>query len=183
MNFRETILKGCFVIETNPSIDNRGFFERVFCKEEFSRLNFKPEIVQINHSYTKLKGSVRGLHFQNPPYIESKIIKCIKGSVYDIIVDIRKDSNTFLQWISLELSASNNKMIYIPDGFAHGFQTLMDNTELLYFHTNFYNKEAEGALNVLDEKLVIKLPLEISEISEKDRHHKFIDETFQGITL
>ena len=183
MNFLETKLKGSFIFETTPYIDERGFFERFFCKKEFKENNLLTNIVQVNHSFTSKKGAVRGLHYQNPPYTETKIIKCIKGSILDIIVDLRRGSETFLQYFTVELNNINNRMIYIPDGFAHGFQTLEENSELLYFHTQFYNKESEGALNILDKKLNIKLPLKITEMSERDNNHKFIDDNFKGIII
>lgn len=183
MNFIETKLKGSFVITTEPIGDNRGSFSRLFCEKEFEEIGLKKKIVQINNSFNKQKGAVRGLHYQKPPFSEIKIIKCIKGSVMDFIVDIRKNSNTLLQWTSVELSSNNNKMIYIPEGFAHGFQTLEDNTELLYFHTEFYNKESEGALNIFDNKIGINLPIEVSEISEKDKMHELISDKFKGIIV
>ena len=181
MNFTETKLKGSYIIETIPLKDSRGYFERMFCEEMFQKVGLKKRIVQINHSLTLKKGTVRGLHFQKPPYAEIKIIKCIKGSVFDIIVDIRKDSKTFLKWTSVELKPENNKMIFIPEGFAHGFQTLEENAELLYFHTEFYEKEAEGGLSILDKKIDIQLPLPISEQSQKDKSHKFIESNFKGL--
>ena len=183
MEFSETKLKGSFIIETNPLKDSRGFFDLLFCEDELKEVGFKKKIVQVNRSFTNGKGTVRGLHYQNVPYTETKIIRCVKGAVFDIIVDVRKKSKTFLQWFAVELNSENDKMIYIPDGFAHGFQTLEENTELLYFHTAFYNKEAEGALNILDKKLNIKLPLNISEISKRDKNHKFIDNNFEGIKI
>jgi len=183
MNFTETKLKGSFIIETNPIIDNRGFFERIFCEKEFEKIGLNKKIVQINRSFTVKKATVRGLHYQKSPYSEIKIIKCTKGAVLDIIVDIRKNSETFLQWTSVDLNPDNNKMIFIPKGFAHGFQTLEENTELIYFHTEFYNKEAEGALNIFDKKLNIKLPLNISEMSERDKTHDLINDNYKGITI
>lgn len=180
MNFTETKLKGSYIIETIPLKDSRGYFERIFCENIFEKVGLKKRIVQINHSSTIEKGVVRGMHFQKSPYAETKIIKCIKGSVFDIIVDIRKGSKTFLEWTCVELNPENNKMIFIPEGFAHGFQTLKENTELLYFHTEFYEKEAEAGLNILDKQINIQLPLTISGISKKDSNYKFINDNFKG---
>jgi dTDP-4-dehydrorhamnose 3,5-epimerase len=175
MKFTETSLVGAFVAFTDMKFDNRGSFERFFCKNEMSAIGFTKEIVQINHSINSLKGTVRGLHFQKEPFAETKIIKCIKGGIFDVIVDLRENSSTFLNWYGVELTDKNSKMLIIPEGFAHGFQTLEDNSELIYFHTNYYNKNSECALNILDPFLEIKLPIEISEISDKDKNHKFIE--------
>jgi dTDP-4-dehydrorhamnose 3,5-epimerase len=174
MNFIETPLKGAFIIEISPLKDHRGFFERMFCKKELSAIGFTKEIVQVNHSYTLKKGTVRGLHFQRPPFAETKIIRCIKGSVFDIAVDIRKESPTFLHWYGVELTEDNNKLYYLPEGFAHGFQTLQANTELLYFHSEYFNHQSEGALNFNDPILKLVLPLQITDMSERDRMHPFI---------
>lgn len=183
MKFTKLALNDAYIIEINQLTDERGFFERIFCEEEFHQIRFSKKIVQINHSFTKQKGAVRGLHFQFPPYTETKIVKCLKGKVIDIIVDLRKNSTTFLKWTSVELSEQNNKMIFIPDGFAHGFQTLEKNTEMLYFHTEFYSKENESGINIFDPKLNIKLPLKVTEISSRDEKHAFLDTNFKGISL
>lgn len=182
MKFNELYLKDSYVIEPEPFEDNRGKFSRVFCKDEFQPF-FSKEFVQINHSITYKKGSVRGFHFQYPPYTEVKMVKCIKGAILDIIIDIREGSETFLQHHSEVLSADNMKMLYIPEGFAHGFQTLENNSELLYFHSEFYTPNYEGALNIKDEKLNIEFPLDIVEISEKDQNHPFIDDNFKGVKI
>lgn len=181
MKFSPTKLEGAFVIELNPYMDSRGLFVRNFCKDELHEIGFQSNIVQINHSITKKEGSFRGFHSQKKPFSEIKIIRCLKGSVHDIIIDLRKDSSTFLQSFSLNLTADNYKMIYIPEGFAHGFQTLRDNCELLYMHSEFYNPESESGLNIHDPKLEIKLPLTISEISDRDTNHPFITNDFKGI--
>ena len=131
MNFTETPLKGSYIITINPIGDSRGWFARTYCKNEFLNIGHNKEWVQINHSFTSLKGTIRGLHFQQKPFTEIKLLRCIPGSVFDVIVDLRKDSPTFLKWFGIELSAENKKMLYIPEGFAHGFQTLENNTELI----------------------------------------------------
>lgn len=137
----------------------------------------------MNHSFTRAAGSIRGMHFQYPPHTEVKLVRCIAGAVLDVIVDLRKDSPTFLQWFGCELSAENKKLIYIPDGFAHGFQTLTDNAELLYQHSTIYQPGAEGGLRYNDERLKIDWPLESTVISERDKNHPLIDGGFAGIAL
>jgi dTDP-4-dehydrorhamnose 3,5-epimerase len=183
MQFEETPLKGCYVIRTTPFIDHRGAFARFFCSNELKELIGNRHIVNINFSHTVKKGSIRGMHFQYPPMAEMKFIRCINGSVYDIVVDIRKNSPSFLKWYGLELTADNMNMLCVPEGFAHGFQVLEDSSELLYLHTEFYSKEHEGALNYADPALSINWPLEHRIISERDINHKFIDEMFDGVVL
>jgi dTDP-4-dehydrorhamnose 3,5-epimerase len=182
-NFIESSLKGLYKIVKKPIEDERGFFSRFFCAEEFKKLGFRKPIAQMNHSFTKQKGAVRGMHFQYSPYTEAKIITCIRGEIFDVAVDIRKDSPTFLQWHAEVLNENNQSSLYIPDGFAHGFQTLTENCELLYIHSSFYQHDAEGGLNVLDRELSIDWPLEISEISERDQNHPMINKSFKGIDI
>jgi dTDP-4-dehydrorhamnose 3,5-epimerase len=174
MNFEETPLKDCYIIEIEPYSDDRGFFERLFCKKEMLAIGFSKEIVQINHSLNKIKGTLRGMHYQLPPYTEARIIKCIRGSIFDVAVDIRKNSPTFLQCFGLELTEENNRMVFIPEGFAHGFQTLKNNTELFYLHTGYYNPGSEAAINYADPLISLKLPLVVTEISVRDRNHPFL---------
>jgi dTDP-4-dehydrorhamnose 3,5-epimerase len=182
MRFAETFLKGAYIIESESSKDNRGIFSRLFCKTEFKKIGFNKEIVQINHSLTNKKGSIRGMHYQIQPYSEIKMIKCIKGKVFDVIVDIRKDSSTFLKWHAEIISENDGKMMYVPEGFAHGFQTLEDYSELVYFHTNYYNKNCERRISFKDPLINIKWPLKISEISEKDSDIRLLNEEFRGIS-
>lgn len=182
LNIMSTHLDGLFLIEPNKFIDKRGSFSRIYCKDELKEIS-NIDIKQVNHSVTKHKGTVRGMHFQYEPNAEVKIVKCIKGKVFDVVVDIRKYSSTFLQTYSIELTNKNQKMIYIPKGFAHGFQTLEDDTELLYFHSNIYTPSNESALNVIDPLLNIKWPLKITNLSNRDNEHKFIDNDFQGIEI
>ena len=182
-NFIETSLTGLYKIEQKPIKDSRGFFSRFFCAEEFKEIGFIQPIAQMNHTHTKLKGAVRGMHYQHPPYTETKIVTCIRGEIFDVAVDIRKDSPTFLQWHGEILSAKTQSSLYIPDGFAHGFQSLTENCELLYMHSSFYQHDAEGGLNVLDRELNIEWPLEISEISERDQNHTMINTSFKGIDI
>lgn len=140
-------------------------------------------LVQINHSITRKKGAVRGMHFQYPPHAESKIVMCLRGKAFDVAVDLRSYSPTFLRWHGVELSPGNRNAFCIPEGFAHGFQTLEDETELLYLHTEYHAQPGEGALNVADPRLGIVWPLAITEISDRDRSHAFITPGFAGIRL
>jgi dTDP-4-dehydrorhamnose 3,5-epimerase len=181
MIFAETKLKGSYIVTLEPKGDERGWFARTYCKQEFEKIDHHKEWVQMNHSFSSQKGTVRGLHFQCAPHREIKMVRCISGIVYDVIVDIRENSPTFLQWIGVELSATNKKMIYIPEGFAHGFQTLTDNCELIYHHTEFYNNSSEGGLNVLDPMIDIKWPTDITVISERDQSHILLNDNFKGI--
>ncbi|MHA1185416.1 MAG: dTDP-4-dehydrorhamnose 3,5-epimerase [Candidatus Heimdallarchaeota archaeon] len=183
MKFVETPLKGAYVIELNPFEDHRGMFTRLFCKTEFKEIAHKKEIVQINHSLTKMKGSIRGMHFQIPPKSECKIIKCLQGSVLDVIIDLREGSRTFLNYHMEELSRENQKSIYIPEGFAHGFQTLKENSELIYFHTEYYDKEFERAIRYNDPKIGIDWPLDATDISDKDKNHELLDAKFTGLKI
>lgn len=180
-NFIETALTELYKIEKKPITDSRGFFSRFFCADEFKEIGFTQPIAQMNHTLTKQKGAVRGLHFQLPPYTETKIVTCIQGKVFDVAIDIRKDSPTFLQWHAEILSEDNQMSLYIPDGFAHGFQALTDDCELLYIHSCPHSSEHEGALNLLDEKLKIDWPLKITEISNRDQSHPMISSSFEGI--
>ena len=181
MIFNPTPLAGSYVIGLAPISDNRGWFSRFYCKEEFLQIGHSKEWVQANHSVTHALGTIRGLHFQRPPNAEIKLVRCISGAVYDVIVDLRKNSATFLQWFGVELSAANKQMIYIPEGFAHGFQTLQNDTELLYFHSEFYAPGAEEGLPYNDDTLNISWPMPVTELSQRDQEHSFINKNFQGI--
>jgi dTDP-4-dehydrorhamnose 3,5-epimerase len=181
MIFEETKLKGAYVISLNQLTDARGGFARTFCKKEFQQIGHKKEFVQMNHSWNKNKGTIRGMHFQIPPFQEIKLIRCIRGSILDVIVDLRKYSPTFLQHITVELSADNKKMIYVPEDFAHGFQALEDDSELIYHHTEYYTPDADRGLRFDDPALNIKWPLPPVMVSEKDKSYKLIDNTFKGI--
>ena len=183
MKFKETEIKGLIVIEVVPFQDHRGKFYRVYCKNELKNIGYNKELVQINQSLTKKKGTIRGMHFQYPPKAETKIIKCLKGSIFDVVVDLRYKSTTFLYWHSETLTADNMKMLYIPEGFAHGFQTLEDNSELLYFHTESYSPDYESGIKYNDPKIGIKWPLEIADISVRDRGFKLLDNNFKGLNL
>ncbi|MHA1284394.1 MAG: dTDP-4-dehydrorhamnose 3,5-epimerase [Promethearchaeota archaeon] len=183
MKFIKTELEGLYIVELEGFKDHRGSFYRLYCENEFKIINHQKKIVQINHSSTKVKGTVRGMHFQYPPKSEIKIIKCLSGRVFDVAVDLRKNSPTFLKWFGIILTPANNKMIYIPEGFAHGFQTLEDDTELLYLHTEFYDPSFEGGVRFDDPKLDIKWPLKPINISERDKNFKLIDNNFKGLEI
>lgn len=183
MKFSKTKLNGLFVIKLEPFQDERGKFFRVFCENELTDIGHNKRIVQINQSLTKKKGAIRGMHFQYPPKAEIKIVRCLKGSVFDVAIDLRRTSPTFLKWHSEILSEENMIILYIPEGFAHGFQTLENDSELLYLHTEIYSPNHEGGINYNDPKINIKWPLEITDISEQDKSFKLIGENFQGIIL
>jgi dTDP-4-dehydrorhamnose 3,5-epimerase len=178
-----TLLSGLTVIERKPFVDDRGLFERLFCAEELRSAGILKPIVQINRSLTRLKGTVRGMHFQYPPHSEIKIVSCLRGEIFDVAVDIRSGSPTFLQWHGEVLSAENFQSLLIPEGFAHGFQTLSDDCELLYLHTAAYAPQAEGALNVQDSRLGIAWTDPITEMSDRDRSHAYLSDGFRGIVL
>lgn len=181
--FHKTAIASLHGIELKPHSDQRGCFERLFCAEEFKELGLRREIAQINHSMTRQKGVIRGLHFQYPPFVETKIVRCLRGAIFDVAVDLRANSATFLQWHGEILSAENGNMLYIPEGCAHGFQTIAPDAELLYLHTEYYHPEAEGGLHYADPRLGIKWMLACAEISVKDQCYPFIDERFRGIAL
>jgi len=183
MIIKPTPLQDAFIIEPEPIYDNRGFFNRVFCQHELQNILQGEIIAQISHSATRQKGSLRGMHFQYPPKAETKIVKCLRGSLFDVMVDLRRDSPTFLHWYSEILTAENMKMLYIPKGFAHGFQTLEDNSEILYLTTEFYFPEQKGTVRYNDPIINISWPLEVTNISEKDQNSTLLTLDFTGISL
>ncbi len=182
-DFIQMPLSGLMLIQRKVIEDHRGFLSRFYCAEEFAAAGINKPVAQINHTLTRKKGAVRGLHFQNPPHAEIKLVSCMKGEIWDVAVDLRRDSPTFLQWHGDILSATNRKSLLIPEGYAHGFQALTEDCELIYLHTSAYHSEAEGALNVADPKLNIAWPLPIDDLSERDRNHPFIKSDWQGIVL
>ncbi len=182
-DFVQTRLSGLKLVQRKAVEDHRGFLSRFYCAEEFAEMGINKSIAQINHTFTRKEGAVRGLHFQHPPYAEIKFVSCIKGEILDIAVDLRYESPTFLEWHGEILSDSNRRSLLIPEGYAHGFQTLTENCELIYLHTTAYHPEAEGALNVADPRLGIDWPLPIDDLSDRDRDHALIDENYQGLTL
>jgi dTDP-4-dehydrorhamnose 3,5-epimerase len=174
-------LAGLHVITRQPIVDSRGWFERAYCFDSFAEFGLNKTISQINRSFTVQKGSVRGMHFQVAPFVETKIVSCLRGEVFDVAVDLRADSATFLQWHGEILSASNNRSLLIPDGFAHGFQTLTDDCEMLYLHTQKFDPQSSSGINPLDPQLAIDWPLAITEMSDGDRHRPMMLPTFEGL--
>ncbi|MEW5895448.1 MAG: dTDP-4-dehydrorhamnose 3,5-epimerase [Candidatus Omnitrophota bacterium] len=172
MIFHETRLKGAFVIDMEPKEDERGFLARSYCKEEFRLNGIDFSMVQNSISFNKKKGTVRGMHFQSAPYEEAKLVACIKGKIYDVIIDLRKGSPTCCHSYAIELSGDNHKMLYVPKGFAHGFQTLEDRTEILYQISEFYHPEASNGVRWNDKAFNISWPLEVTNISDKDKGYK-----------
>ena len=177
----EAPLVGLKLVERKRLTDMRGFLARIFCADEFAAIGWSKPIAQINQTSTLLKGTIRGMHFQYPPHSEMKLVSCLRGEVWDVAIDIRSGSPTFLNWHGVCLSAENGRALLIPDGVAHGFQSLTDNAELLYCHTAAYVAKAEGGLNPNDPELAIKWPLTTMEISERDVSHPLIKNGFKGV--
>ena len=171
MIFIETKLPGAYIIEIQPIRDERGFFARAWCQKEFKEKGLITAMAQTNLSLSEKKGTLRGMHYQMAPHEEVKLLKCIRGGMYDVIIDLRPDSPTFEQWMGVELSAENRKMLYVPQGFAHGFQTLRDDTEVFYQVSEFYHPAAEKGIRWNDPAFGIQWPeTEVTEMSEKDQN-------------
>lgn len=179
----DTPLPGLKLVQRKRLGDTRGYLERLFCHQELQPWLAGKSISQINHTYTMKLGTVRGLHFQFPPYAEIKIVSCLRGQILDVAVDLRPGSPTFLHWHAENLSEENHRSLLIPEGFAHGFQTLTDDCEMLYFHTAQYEPSAEGGVNAYDMTLGIKWPLPLTERSTRDAVLPMLDENFQGIDV
>lgn len=170
MIFKETNLRGAFVIELEKRVDERGFFARAWCRKEFEANGLDTNLVQSNLSFSRKAGTLRGMHYQAAPFEETKLVRCIRGAIYDVIIDLRQDSPTYKQWIAVELTEDNYRMLYVPKGFAHGFQTLVDNVEVFYHVTQFYTPGAERGIRWNDPQFGIKWPeVQNRIISEKDR--------------
>ncbi len=178
MIFNKTPLPGAYIIDLEKKGDDRGFFARVFCKQEFKQHELETEFVQINNSLSAKKGTLRGMHYQLDPHAEVKVVRCIKGRLWDVILDIRPNSPTFGQWFGAELSAENRRMMYVPKGFAHGFITLEDDTEAFYLVSAYYAPEFERGIRWNDPKFNIQWPIEPQVISDKDRNHPDFDPEF-----
>lgn len=157
-------------------LDERGCLERMFCSKELSSILNHNSILQINRTRTSEKGTIRGMHFQHRPFQENKIVQCIKGRIFDVVVDLRSNSNTYMQNFSIELSESKMENLFIPEGFAHGFQALTNDVELIYFHTNYYNSDFENGINPLDKLLNLNWPLKLNIISKRDSSFKPLNE-------
>ena len=168
MIFKETPLKGAFVLEVEERSDDRGLFARTFCKREFEAHGLNPTVSQCNLNFNHKAGTLRGMHFQVPPAAEVKLVRCTRGRVYDVIVDMRKDSETYLQHFGVELSADNRKLLYVPELFAHGYQALEDNSEVAYQVSEFYAPGQEGGLRYDDPDIGIDWPQEVTVVSDKD---------------
>lgn len=172
MRFTETKLKGSYIIEPELIQDERGFFARSWCQKEFTEQGLNPNLVQCNTSFNLKKGTLRGMHYQVKPHLEAKLVRCTMGAIYDVIIDIRPESPTFKQWLAVELTAENRKMLYIPEGFAHGFQTLVDNTEVFYQMSEFYHPESARGIRWDDCKFQIIWPeVDRRIISGKDLNY------------
>jgi dTDP-4-dehydrorhamnose 3,5-epimerase len=176
MKFTQLPLSGSYLIDLEKRTDARGFFARCFCEQEFSARGLEAHWVQVNASLSIEAGTLRGMHFQRSPHAETKMVRCVRGSIWDVIVDVRKGSPTFGRWAAVELDEDNRRMIYIPQGFAHGFQTLRPNTELLYFHSREYSQLHEGGLHYGDPSVNINWPIPVSKISDADRGHPTLAE-------
>ena len=179
----ETPFAGLNIIKRQQLSDTRGFLSRLFCNKELALAGWSKPVAQINQTLTIGKGTVRGMHFQLPPHTERKMVSCLKGEVCDVAVDIRSGSPTFLRWYGVNLSAENCLSFIIPEGFAHGFQTLSNDVELLYFHSAAYDADSERGLNPEDPRLAIDWPVPITRISARDHAHPYINDDFKGIKL
>jgi dTDP-4-dehydrorhamnose 3,5-epimerase len=183
MKFIKTPLEGSYLIELEKKGDERGFFARFFCEKEFNAAGLESKFVQINNSLSAKKGTLRGLHYQLPPASEVKLVRAIKGSLYDVIVDLRAKSPTFGKWFGAELSEENRLMMYVPRGFAHAFITLTDNVEALYLVSSFYSPENERGIKYDDPAINIQWPIKPIEISEKDKTWPKFSEEYHGFNL
>lgn len=177
MIFRETNLKGVFIIEPEIIEDERGFFACSWTADEFEKQGLNPRLVQCNISFNSRSGTVRGMHFQNKPHEEAKLVRCTQGAIYDVAVDLRKDSPTKYRWVGAELSADNHRMFYIPEGFAHGYQTLADSTEIFYQMSEYYHPESAGGVRWNDPALNLKWPLPLTVIADRDANYPLLDLT------
>jgi dTDP-4-dehydrorhamnose 3,5-epimerase len=171
MIFTETKLKGAFIVDLKRVEDERGFFGRSWCQQEFEEHGLNPRLAQCNISFNKQRGTLRGMHYQATPYEEAKLVRCTMGSIYDVILDLRSDSPTFKNWLAMELTAENRSALYIPEGFAHGFQTLIDDTEVFYQMSEFYHPEAARGALWNDPAFNISWPIKTAVISEKDNNY------------
>jgi dTDP-4-dehydrorhamnose 3,5-epimerase len=179
----DTPLAGLKCIERLPLGDARGFLARLFCAEELVAAGWRGPIAQINHTFTEARGTVRGLHYQLPPHAEMKLVSCLRGAVWDVAVDLRAGSPTFLQWHAEHLSADNHRALLIPEGFAHGFQTQTPDAEMLYCHSNFYAPAHEAGLHPQDPRIAVAWPLPVQGLSPRDAGHAMTTTEFEGVRL
>jgi dTDP-4-dehydrorhamnose 3,5-epimerase len=183
MEFHELAIAGVFRLDARWIGDQRGGFARLFCQKEFAPYIGDAPLCQINYSINREKGTIRGLHYQNVPHAEVKIVRCVKGKIFDVVVDLRRDSATFLQSLGVVLSSENRDALLVPQGCAHGFQILADDSEILYFHTEYYTPSAEGGIRYDDPRLKIDWPLPAANVSDRDHAHPLITPDFSGIPL
>jgi len=183
LKIASTPISGVLVVESDAILDHRGSFARFYCEQALASVIGERRIVQINHSCTRDVGTVRGLHYQNPPHAEMKFVRCFRGRVWDVAVDLRAGSPTFLSWHAEELSPENSRMLVIPEGCAHGFQALEEESELLYLHTACYYPPAEGGLQPVDPELSIKWPLSVVHLSERDRNYPLLSADLPGLSI
>lgn len=180
MIFTETKLKGSFVVDVEPREDERGFFARSWCAEEFEKHGLSPRLAQCNISFNKKRGTLRGMHYQAAPFVEAKLVRCTMGAIYDVIIDLRPDSSTFKKWTSVELTAENRRALYIPEGFAHGFQTLTENTEVFYQMSEFYHPGCARGVRWDDPAFDVAWPVKAVVIFEKDMLYEFFNSLKPG---
>lgn len=183
LTYSDTPLAGLKLVQRGHAGDRRGFLDRLFCTEDLLAAGWLKSIVQVNHTYTRQQGAVRGLHYQYPPHAEMKLVACLRGAVWDVAVDLRPDSSTYLCWLGEELSPENQRSLLIPEGFAHGFQTLTSDVEMLYCHSAAYTPDAEAGLHPEDPRLAISWPLPVGELSDRDSAHPLISDEFKGVTI
>ena len=183
LSISELPLLGLKLISRQTLADSRGSLSRIFCAETLEEAGWHQSIAQLNHTKTLTRGTVRGMHYQLPPHSELKLVSCIRGEIWDVVVDLRSNSPTFLKWHAEILSAENNGALLIPEGCAHGFQTQTDNVEVLYCHSEAYQPASEAGLNPQDPFLSINWPLKISELSSRDAEHPMISGTFKGVII
>lgn len=183
LSISELPILGLKLISRKALADSRGSLTRIFCSETLKEAGWNQPIAQLNHTKTLMRGTIRGMHFQLPPHSELKLVNCIRGEIWDVVIDLRSDSPTFLKWHAEILSAENNCALLIPEGCAHGFQTKTDNVEVLYCHSKAYQQGSEAGLNPQDPFFSIEWPLEISELSSRDAGHPMISETFKGVII
>lgn len=171
MKFSETALKGAFIIEPERIEDERGFFARTFCRREFEARGLNPDLVQCSISFNHQRATLRGMHYQSAPHAEAKLVRCTRGAIYDVIIDLRPQSPTFRRWVAVDISAENHLMVYVPEGFAHGFQTLQDETEVSYYISEFYSPECARGVRWNDPAFAIGWPIADPVISARDQTH------------
>ena len=177
MEFTETAVEGCFLIEVEPRGDDRGFFARGFCRREFEAHGLNPNVAQANLSFNRDKGTLRGMHFQMPPHAENKLVRCTRGSIFDVALDLREESRTYLRWAGATLSAENHSMLYVSEGCAHGYLTLEDDSEVFYLVSEFYAPDCEGGVLWNDPAFGIGWPAAPAIVSERDRSHPLFEES------